>query len=309
VDGSWQGSLRRTLPIPASGLVLLGLEADGDSIQSNNLGQHARNRGAGYLDFDLHPNRHRWSLSAGLREEGFSGSSQYVLAPHLAGNLRIANSLKLRASSGYGFRIPTYTDLYYSDPVTRGNPNLMPESAWSGDSGIDWTPGSHVSLSVTGFYTQQHDTIDYVRAAVSMPWQAVNLNGPRFSGVETYMTWQPKRTQTIRLAWTTLFGSRALLQGLQSKYVFNYPVQNARAEWTALLGRAVTLRNTVQIAQLYQHDPYPVWDLALTHDTGRVRPYVRLANLSNTGYEEIQGVAMPGRSMVAGISLQVRRKR
>ena len=309
VDGSWQASLRGTLSIPVGGLVLLGLEADGDSIVSNNLGRHARNRGAGYVDLDLHPKRHRWTLSAGLREEGFSGSSQYILAPHLAGSLRIANSLKLRASSGYGFRIPTYTDLYYSDPVTLGNPNLKPESAWSGDSGMDWTPGQRVSLSVTGFYTRQHNTIDYVRATQIQPWQAVNLSGPRFAGAETYMTWQPARTQTIRLAWTTLYGSRASLQGLQSEYVFNYPVQNARAEWTALLGRAVTLRNTVQIAQLYQRDPYPVWDLALTHDAGRVRPYVRLANLSNTGYQEIQGVAMPGRSIMAGISLQMRRRR
>ena len=308
-DGSWQASLRGTLPVHAGGLVLLGLEADGDSIQSNNLGQHARNRGAGYVDLDLRPSRHRWSLSAGLREEGFSGSSQYIFAPHLAGSLRIADSLKLRASSGYGFRIPTYTDLYYSDPVTRGNPGLKPESAWSGDSGMDWTPRRRVSLSVTGFYTRQHNTIDYVRAAQTQPWQAVNLAGPRFAGVETYMTWQPAKTQTIRLAWTTLYGSRASLQGLQSEYVFNYPVQNARAEWTALLGHAVTLRNTVQIAQLYQRDPYPVWNLALTRDAGRFRPYLRLANLSNTGYQEIQGVAMPGRSIMAGISVQVQRKR
>ena len=308
VDGSWQASLSGTLPVRAGGSFLMGLEADGDSIQSNNLGLHARNRGAGYLDLDLMPNRHRWTLSAGLREEGFSGSSQYIFAPHFAGSLRIANSLKLRASTGYGFRIPTYTDLYYSDPVTRGNPNLKPEPAWSGDSGIDWAPGRRVSLSVTGFYTQQHDTIDYVRAAQSLPWQAVNLSGPRFTGVETYMTWQAAKTQTIRLAWTTIYGNSASLNGLQSEYVFNYPVQNARAEWTALFGRAVTLRNTVQVAQLYQHDPYPVWDLALTHDTGRVRPYVRLANLSNTGYQEIQGVAMPGRSVVAGISFQVRRR-
>ncbi|MDR5726487.1 MAG: TonB-dependent receptor, partial [Terriglobia bacterium] len=97
--------------------------------------------------------------------------------------------------------------------------------------------------------------------------------------------------------------------GLQSEYVFNYPTQNARAEWAASLGHTLTLRNSVQIAQLYSQDPYPVWDFALTHDTGRVRPYVRLANLSNTGYQEIQGVAMPGRSIMVGISLLVRRKR
>ena len=150
----------------------MGLEADGDSIQqlinssggvrSFALGIHARNRGAGYVDLDLRPAKQRWSLSAGAREEIFSGGAQAVFSPELAGSFRVANSLKLRASGGYGFRIPTYTDLYYSDPSTLGNPNLKPESAWSGDGGADWTPSAKLTLSVTGFYSQQHDTIDYV---------------------------------------------------------------------------------------------------------------------------------------------------
>jgi len=61
IDGSWQGSLRRTEKLPAGTLLLMGLEADGDSIHSNNLGLHARNRGAGYVDLDLRPAKtHCW---------------------------------------------------------------------------------------------------------------------------------------------------------------------------------------------------------------------------------------------------------
>ncbi len=78
----------------------------------------------------------------------------------------MTNTLKLRASGGYGFRIPTYTDLYYSDPATLGNPNLKPESAWSGNGGADWVPSNRVTVSATAFYSRQHDTIDYIRAAV-----------------------------------------------------------------------------------------------------------------------------------------------
>ncbi len=121
IDGSWQGSLRRTENLPAGTLLLMGLEANGDSIRSNNLGLHARNRGAGYVDVDLRPAKKRWSLSVGAREEIFSGGAQAVFSPEVAGSLRLASSLKLRATGGYGFRIPTYTDLYYSDPSTLGN--------------------------------------------------------------------------------------------------------------------------------------------------------------------------------------------
>jgi outer membrane cobalamin receptor len=310
IDSSWQASLSHTIPVATSSVLLMGVEADGDSIHSNNLGDHARNRAAGYLDLDLRPAKRRWNLSIGAREEGFSGGLETAFAPHLAGSYRLTDAIKIRASGGYGFRIPTYTDLYYSDPTTIGNPNLKPESTWSGDGGIDWNPSAHLAVSVTGFYSRQHDAIDYVRATSSQLWHDVNLSGLHFAGVESSATWLPVKSQTIRIAWTSLFGAQDALHGLQSEYVFNYPVENAHVEWTSALGHQFTLRNSVRIAQRYQQTPYPVWDMALTHESGfgrwgKLRPYLRLANLSNTGYQEIQGVAMPGRSITGGVSIRL----
>jgi iron complex outermembrane receptor protein len=313
VDGSWQASLRRTFPIASTSLLLFGLESDGDSIRSSNLGFHARNRGAGYLDIDIRPAKARWNLSAGLREELFSGGAQSVLAPHLAGSLRLADRLKLRSSGGYGFRIPTYTDLYYSDPTTMGNANLKPESAWSADGGVDWDPSSRLSLSATGFYSREHETIDYARVSSASQWQAVNLSGLHFQGVEASVTWIPAKSQRIQAGWTTLAGTQDALPSpyLQSEYALNYPVENLHASWTAALKHALTVTNAVQIAKPYQQpgnshwnaSAYPVWSAALTHDSGRVRPYLRLGNLSNTGYQEINGVAMPDRSITGGVAL------
>jgi iron complex outermembrane receptor protein len=311
IDGSWQASLRHTVSIASRPALLFGLESDGDSIQSNNLGLHARNRGAGYVDLDLHPAKAHWSLSAGAREEGFSGGPQWAFAPHLGASLRVAGNLKLRASAGYGFRIPTYTDLYYSDPTTVGNPDLKPELAWSGEAGADWTAGGRLTLSVTGFYSRQHDTIDYLRASPAMQWQAANLSGLRFAGAEAMLTWKPARRQTIRVAWTGLAGAQPSLNGLQSEYALNYPVENFHGEWTAQLPHGIVATNAVEVVKIYQQagialwnrSAYPVWSAALLRDTGRTRPYLRLGNLSNTGYEQIDGVAMPGRSITGGISL------
>lgn len=307
MDGSWQANLRYTHSVAGTSQFLMGLEADGDSIVSNNLGDHARNRGAGYVDLDLRPAAKRWNLATGLREETFSGGIPVVWSPQLAGTLRLAQSLKLRASGGYGFRIPTYTDLYYSDPTTIGNPNLLPESAWSGDGGADWNPSPKLMLSGTGFYTREHDAIDYVRASSAAQWQATNLSGLHFVGVEATATWIPTRQQTVRISWTALHGAQSALHGLQSEYIFNYPVQNVMATWTAAVAHHWIMTNAVQVAQRYQQSVYPVWNATLTHDTGRLRPYLRLSNLSNTGYQEISGVNMPGRSIVGGFALQVGR--
>lgn len=307
MDGAWQANLRSTQSVFGSSQLLMGLEADGDSIVSNNLGDHARNRGAGYVDLDLRPAARRWNLAAGLREEIFSGGIPAVLSPQLAGSLRVAQNLKVRASGGYGFRIPTYTDLYYSDPTTIGNPNLQPESAWSGDGGADWNPSPRLTLSATGFYTREHDAIDYVRASSAAQWQATNLSGLRFEGVEATATWMPAQSQKVRIAWTALHGAQSALHGLQSEYIFNYPVQNVMATWTAAAAHHWVMSNTVQIAQRYQQSVYPVWNATLTHGTGKLRPYLRLSNLSNTGYQEIGGVNMPGRSIAGGFALQIER--
>ena len=303
IDGSWQASLRHTEEVRPGSQVLMGLESDGDSIHSNNLGLHARNRGAGYVDVDLHPAKRLWSISAGAREEIFSGGPTAAFAPHLAGSWRASDKIKLRASGGYGFRIPTYTDLYYSDPVTIGNAKLKPESAWSGEGGVDWAASARLMISATGFYSRQHNAIDYVRADAIAPWQAQNLSGLRFSGVEAQMTWLVAKNNTVRVAWTGLHGAQDALHGLQSEYVFNYPVENVHASWTANLGRSIVMTHAVQIAQRYQRSAYPVWNGSLIRDRGMIRPYLRMSNISNTGYQEIEGVNMPGRTIVAGLSV------
>ena len=306
IDQSWQGVLRRKQELGKDAALFYGLEADGDSIDSNNLGHHARNRGAGYADVDLH-SADRWSLSGGLRQEILSGGARQVWSPDLAGTLWVSHTLKLRASSGYGFRLPTYTDLYYSDPTTNGNPALKPESAWSGDGGVDWYANAKIAGSLSLFYSRQHDAIDYVRASPGDKWQASNLAGLRFAGLEGSLNWQPTRNQTVKLGWTGISGAQAALHGLQSEYVFNYPVNNATFEWLGVVQNAYLIRTQVQIAQRYHQDPYPVWDVEMAREYGRIHPYLRIANLSNTGYQEIYGVPMPGRSFTGGIELSLAR--
>src|SRR5579875_1623927 len=172
IDTSWQAALRRHDALGRYTKLFYGLEADGDGIHSNNLGVHARNWGAGYLDAEVQAGRA--SLSAGLRQEIISGG-YFITSPMLAAGYLVTPKIKLRGDVGYGFRLPTYLDLYYSDPSTIGNPDLKPESAWNFEGGADWFASAHVYVASTVFYSRQHDTIDYTRANASQPYQATNL--------------------------------------------------------------------------------------------------------------------------------------
>lgn len=278
LDESWQGTLRRQDTIFKNTTLSYGLEADTDAIQSNNLGHHGRNRGAGYLNLDLRLPQ-RGTLTVGLREEVLSGGRS-VFSPQLAGSLFFHHALKLRASLGYGFRIPTYLDLYYSDPGHIPNPTLRPESAWNYDGGFDLYLNDRTAASLTVFYSRQTDTIDYVRTGPSAPYQASNLNGLHFTGVESSLEVHPFRQARLKAAWTLLFGAQQALHGLQSDYISNYPTNNASLEWTQNY-KQLLLRSRLGVTQRYAQSPYPVWDVSLARESGRLHPFLQIANLQH----------------------------
>jgi len=303
IDDGFEGSLRDRHEIFRNTTLLTGLEETTDQIQSTNLGEHGRNRGAGYGEAEWRiPGR--GSISAGLREDLFSGG-RWVSSPMAAGTLWLPHSFKLRASAGYGFRIPTYIDLYYSDPTTLGNPNLKPESSWNFEGGLDWFPATRFSFSLTFFNSRDKDTIDYTRASSSDPWQASNLPGLHFAGAESEVEWRVNRTSQVKFSWTLLAGAQSALHGLESEYVFNYPVNDARAQWKWTPMHFIQVESRLGVVQRYHQTAYPVWDGSLARETGRIRPYLQMTNLSNTGYEEILNVRMPGRSFVGGVELAI----
>lgn len=306
-DDSWQGEVRRSDDLPWKGAaVYYGLEANADQIDSTNLGDHGRNRGAGYVDFELKGKR--WgTVSGGVREEIFSGGIK-VATPSVAASFWVQKKVKLRGSVERGFRLPTYVDLYYSDPVDIPNPNLKPESVWNFDGGADWYWSNRLTFTATVFHSDQANAIDYVRANASDPWQAENLNGVRFTGIDAEMNWRPMAGQEVRLGLTALEGAQDALHGLQSEYVFNYPVQNAVAEWVGHYKNGLLLRQRLRVVNRVDRGVSPVWDTSVVYDRGRVQPYLQMTNLSNTGYQEIVGVQMPGRAFVGGVQLVLGRK-
>lgn len=307
VDDGFEGALRDQREIAKDLSLSSGLEETADRITSTNLGQHARNRGAGYAAVEWMKPAYG-SLSIGGREEVFSGGPS-VFSPTAAVTRWVSSTATLHASVGYGFRIPTYLDLYYSDPTTIGNPNLKPESAWSYEGGLNWYPTPRVATTLTAFLSSQKNTIDYTRVSSAEPWQASNLPGLHFTGVEAAVEWAPDHGPQAKLSWTNLTGVQAALQGLESEYVFNYPVNNGRAECTWDLAKQLIWHTRLGVVQRYQKSPYAVWDVSLVRERGFLHPYLQLTNLTNTGYEEIAGVRMPGRSFVGGLEVTLLKRK
>lgn len=299
IDKSWQTALRRKEQLKPNLTFFYGGEGFHESIDSNNLGMHDRSHGAVYADFDVRAWK-RFSFSLGAREEILS-SSHGEFSPTIAGGVWLKAGLKLKGSVGRAFRLPTYTDLYYHDPATLGNPNLQPESAWDYEGGLVWDQGGRYKAEVTVFQRREHNDIDYVKANPTDLWQAANITQLNFTGVETAWGVRLPRDERLDVSYTYLYGAQQALNGLLSEYIFNYPNNNAVVSWNGLLPGRIMARTRVGAVSRYARDPYGLWDAGVAREFNHVAAHLDLANITDTQYEEIQGVIMPGRSVVFGL--------
>ncbi|HWB83656.1 MAG TPA: TonB-dependent receptor [Bryobacteraceae bacterium] len=300
-DESYQAAIRRQESLRPTINFFYGAEALHESIVSNNLGLHNRSRGAAYASADFRALR-RFSLSLSAREEvyrSFSGE----FSPTIAGGVWLSPRVKLRASASRAFRVPSYTELYYHDPANIGNPDLRPERAWSYETGVDWNPASRVRAEATIFERRERDGIDYFRLTLNDIWRALNIQNLNFTGVEASLHVAPSRSQTIDFRYTGLRGSQDTVPVGLTKYTFNYPTHSGIIAWQASLPGHMLVRSRVGVLDRRARDTYALWDLYAAYGHGRVHPFLQLANITSTSYQEIQGVQMPGRTVIGGVEL------
>lgn len=303
INDSWQASLRRRQPLGGSSTLYYGAEGFGETLDSNRLGSHDRMRGAVYASYDRRVLQ-RWSLSAGVRGESYRGlPGQW--SPSFAVGFWASDKVKLRGGVSRAFRIPGFTDMYYVDPVNRGSPDLLPETAWSYEGGADWRPSSAWRLQATLFRRNDRNGIDFARAPGDVIWRAMNVRSVSFTGLETAASFQ-RRSWQFDWSYTALSGSGSPLPGYESRYVFNYPVHQGIFGWTGVLKWGLVARTRVGGLDRRGRGVWATWDLYLARARGAVRPFLQLTNLTDTRYQQIAGVDMPGRAVIGGLEWVLR---
>ncbi|MDZ7639566.1 MAG: TonB-dependent receptor [Bryobacterales bacterium] len=301
ISETWLANFRRSDELGGKGRLHYGFESLHDGIVSNNLGTHNRGRQAVYANYDLRAIG-RFSLTAGTRYELFRTWSGQ-LSPTLSAGYWLSPHAKLRASVSRAFRVPSFTDFYYQDPANQGSPDLRPERAVGYEAGLDWNAGSAIDGEVTVFQRRERDGIDFVRSSPAEIWRARNFQRLRFTGLETAARWRYQPRASVEFAYTGLRGAQDALTGLQSRYAFNYPVQQAVASWQTVTRGEIALRTRFGVTQRFGRESYHVWDVFVARYGNRFRPFLQFSNLSNSLYEEIPGVPLPGRGILGGVEV------
>jgi iron complex outermembrane receptor protein len=291
-NGRWRAALA-----PSSQLSF-GVSGGRDEIDSTSLGERVFSRVGGVAEL-------RQTIGAGIvlqpgiRVDKYSDFGT-AWSPAIAASGWIAPSVRWRTATGRTFRIPTYTELYYTDPNHQASSDLAPERAWSTDGGVDAFAGAWTA-SLTVFGRWDEDVIDWVRATPTERWHTTNIRDVDTRGVEASVS-RRDGPALWSVRYTGLHSEAPTLD-LLSKYVLDY-APHALSLSGATTWRRLDLGSHVTYTRRADGRDYWVADVRVGHPLGRAEIYVDLANAFDQSYQEVRGVDMPGRWVKVGLRLR-----
>ena len=128
----------------------------------------------------------------------FGSKVTYRIAPVY---LISATGTRIKASVGTGFKAPTLEELFENYPAFDffANPNLRPESSTGYDIGFEQgLLEQQLNVGATYFRNNIRNLIDDNADFTTY----VNVGRAMTQGVESFVTWQPLKTVTLRLDYT-----------------------------------------------------------------------------------------------------------
>jgi vitamin B12 transporter len=297
------GAQLNTLIISGWGATSIGGEAEHEDMESSGLGDHDRGRQAVFLEHRLYPSD-RLTIGLGASAVHYS-SWGWEYWPGADMSIELIDGLTWFTSFEKSFRVPTYTELYYVTPANKGNPDLKPEEAWTGETGLRWL-NQTITADFSLFYRDSEDVIDWSRRPGETAWQATNIATVRTKGMEVGVTLYPqsffntKRLLSVGIAYTYLDSDRST-RGMESKYVLDYLRHQVNGSlvftWLPSLKQVIKTRYGKRMVG----DSYTVVDTRLTYALQNYEVFLEATNLFNENYIESGFTPMPDRWIMGGI--------
>jgi iron complex outermembrane receptor protein len=291
--------------IGGAGSLTVGVEGGGDWIRSTNLGDHSTARVSGFGEWrqEIGP---RTQIDGTLRVDRYNefGTSWN---PSVGIGWWPSSRVRLRASGGRAFRVPTFTERYYSDPANLAREDVGPETAWAGEGGADVLIAPGWILQTTFFGRADEDVIDWLRPTATDRWQTYNIRDVDTLGLEIGVRKMFAGGPMILAEYTALDIDAAAVNQL-SKYVLDYAPHSFVAAAAIPLPAGFSAAPRVEYRRRSRTTgtfDYVLLDARIGKRlSDRLELFVEGSNLLDETYQEIAGVAMPGATVA--ISLSVR---
>jgi hypothetical protein len=122
------------------------------------------------------------------------------------------------------------------------------------------------------------------------------------------LRWTPSATHTLDFRYTGMHGTQDTIAAGFTKYTFNYPTASGVFAWQIAPRGNFVFRTRVGAIERPARSMYALWDMYAALPRKKLHPYLEVSNATNTSYQSIPGVAMPGRTIVGGVELVLRKR-
>lgn len=247
--------------------------------------------------------------------------------PSLGANYSFFNGFSIKSSYGKSYRVPTFTDLYYTSEVHSGNQGLKTETMQSWDATLSYTK-SFFNVYATGFMSWGRNMIDWVKDDHdNSKWKSWNHSKLDTKGLEL-------GAQLNINKLTNALGENSYLKvdyvqmtqkqdagGLISRYSLNYLKSKVTAQFHHTIYKSLSAtwyfryQNRAGSYIDYSNStkgeekPYPSYatvDLKLNYKISDINIYADISNLTNRKYFDLGSVPQPKLWFIGGVTYTLR---
>ncbi|HMD29262.1 MAG TPA: TonB-dependent receptor [Steroidobacteraceae bacterium] len=298
----WQGILK----VAATQQLVLGAEHQRDEITQPI--SAATNVNSGYAELQSSFGGRLFDTISVRYDDNdrFGSQFTYRVAPTY---LIEETGTKLKASVGTGFKAPSLSQMFQNFPEFDffGNPNLRPETSVGYDAGFEQSLGpANVRFGVTYFHNSIKNLIDDNADFTSL----TNVGRAVTDGVESFVSYQPLQSLTLRLDYTYLQATDEILHEELLRRPKHKGDLNAAWQATSRLRLNATLLSVsswidgnrdFSIPRLTAPG-YTTMDCAASYDlTSHWALFGRISNLFNRHYQNPDGFLQPTFGAFAGV--------
>ena len=297
----------------------LGFDLSKVSLESNNLGERKRTMLNMFIEQQVKLNDDKIDFTPGVAITYFSDVSTELnyknnffnnlfFYPGMDLGYRLDNNLKLYTNIGFTYRIPTYTDLFYTSPTTLGNENLKLEKALTKEIGLKYLKDDF-NFNFSLYQRDASDIIDYVRNNESEPWQANNIREINTNGFELNMGYKfylgSFRMQTINIGYSNIDDELLETDFAFSRYALNSLKNQITGTYTFEINEKIYSTVAYKNAERSNKEKYTVIDFKSSYKLDKFTLSVILNNILDTEYSETNLVPMPGFNFLVQINYSI----
>jgi iron complex outermembrane receptor protein len=285
------------------GVTGFGVDLSKIYLRSNNLGNRNRFMTTLFLEHRFKFADNRLDITPGVAMTYFSDFKFHAF-PGLDIGFDLTSDLKVYGNVGYTYRIPTYTDLFYTDPRTNGNPDLEPEEAFAQEVGLKYlSPRFRATLAF--FNRDATNLIDYIRPNTTEEiFTATNIAEVNTKGLEFDASYTFKLkgfSQTLTFGYAYLDDN--ILE--QNEALSRYSLNTLKHQYTTRLSTQLFKNMRQNIVYKYAErttgQTYNVWDASLVYRLNQMEFTLTASNIFDADYIETGFTPMPPSNVLFGL--------